>query len=165
MPGCFGCVPQTIRVTDAEHVHADAAAKRGCGFAALLPALLLLIYNATLAVSKRGYLYQLPSCCPSRTLCMPCLLLLCAGSDDDDMDDDESDLLPDDPYHLPVNHEITLQVSTPGHLCVLRQAPTCNNSAAWLISAPAPLLSAPVCRLSKMPCRRRAPTMLTACVL
>lgn len=37
-----------------------------------------------------------------------------AGSDDDDdddMDEDDADLLPDDPYHLPINHEVTLQVS------------------------------------------------------
>lgn len=38
-----------------------------------------------------------------------------SGSDDDeDMDDDDeddADLLQDDPYHLPINHEITLQVS------------------------------------------------------
>lgn len=29
--------------------------------------------------------------------------------DDDDMDEDDADLLPDDPYHLPINHEVTLQ--------------------------------------------------------
>lgn len=37
-----------------------------------------------------------------------------SGSDDEDMEDDDeddADLLQDDPYHLPINHEITLQVS------------------------------------------------------
>lgn len=43
-----------------------------------------------------------------------------AGSDDDDddddMDEDDADTLPDDPYHLPINHEVTLQVSRKAQL-------------------------------------------------
>jgi hypothetical protein len=35
-----------------------------------------------------------------------------AGSDDEDDDDSEDEVLPDDPYHLPINHEITLQVGS-----------------------------------------------------
>lgn len=33
-----------------------------------------------------------------------------AGSDDGDDDDSEDEVLPADPYHLPINHEVTLQV-------------------------------------------------------
>lgn len=51
-----------------------------------------------------------------------CFVVLVFSGSDDDMsedDEDEADLLPDDPYHLPINHEITLQVST-------------NSAVTWL---------------------------------
>lgn len=62
-----------------------------------------------------------------------------SGSDDDedmeDDDEDDADLLQDDRYHLPINHEITLQVSyQPTHLAYLdRPIGFSEPGTGWLV--------------------------------